>query len=192
MRDDPSVVALVLRARDGDQVAWNEIVERYAHLVWSVCRRYRLSDADAHDVVGGVWLLLVESLGRLREPAALAGWLARTTRNECVQVLRTRQRHVQMDTDFLPAEDSAAADRWVLEQERHIALRTAFAGLSERCRALLALLFADPPASYTDISTRLGIPVGGIGPTRQRCLGVLRKHPLMTALGEGPTGGTGG
>jgi RNA polymerase sigma factor (sigma-70 family) len=192
MRDDHTVVALVHRARGGDQGAWNEIVERYAPLIWSVVRRYRLSDADAHDVVAAVWLLLVESLGRLREPAALAGWLATTTRNECVQVLRATQRHVQLDTEFLGSEDAAAADRWVLEQERHIALWTAFADLPERCRALLSLLFADPPASYADVSAGLGLPVGAIGPTRQRCLGVLRRHPLMTALGEGPTGGAGG
>ena len=36
MRDDPSVIRLVERARDGDQHAWNELVERYAPLVWSV------------------------------------------------------------------------------------------------------------------------------------------------------------
>jgi hypothetical protein len=40
---------------------------------------------------------------------------------------------------------------------------------------------------YADISGRLAIPVGGIGPTRQRCLAALRAHPLMIALGEGPT-----
>ena len=81
----------------------------------------------------------------------------------------------------------AAAGEWLLRQERHIALRTAFAGLSERCRTLLSLLFRDPPPPYADISADLGIPVGSIGPIRQRCLAALRTHPLMTALGEDPT-----
>ena len=48
--DDPSVTDLVTRARNGDKQAWDEIVERYAPLIWSICRRYRLGDADAEDV----------------------------------------------------------------------------------------------------------------------------------------------
>ena len=88
MRDDPSVIALVARVRDGDQEAWDEIVERYSPLVWSICVRYRLSRQDIDDVGQSVWLLLVEQIGSLREPAALPGWLATTTRRECLRVLR--------------------------------------------------------------------------------------------------------
>ena len=35
---------------------------------------------------------------------------------------------------------------------------------------------ADPPLSYQEISARLGIPIGSIGPTRARCIGVLRRR----------------
>ena len=187
MLDDPAVVGLVKRAGDGDEGAWASIVERYAPLVWSTCARYRLSGADADDVGATVWLRLVERLSSLRDPAALGGWLATTARNECLQVLRSRQRHVQTDGELLPDETQEASDAWLLKQERHIALRAAFAGLSERCKALLSLLFADPPTPYVEISARLAMPVGGIGPTRQRCVAALRAHPLMIALGEGPT-----
>lgn len=60
MRDDPAVIALVARARDGDQRAWNEFVDRYAPLGWSVRNLYRLSRHDIDDVGQTVWLLLVE------------------------------------------------------------------------------------------------------------------------------------
>jgi DNA-directed RNA polymerase specialized sigma24 family protein len=80
MRDDPSVIALVTRAAGDDQQAWDELIERYAPLVWAICSRYRLSNHDIEDVGQSVWLLLVEQLGRLREPAALPGWLATTTK----------------------------------------------------------------------------------------------------------------
>ena len=87
MRDDPRVVALVTRASGGDQDAWHELVERYASLVYTICTRYRLSNHDIEDVGQSVWLLLVEQLGKLREPAALPGWLATTTARECLRVL---------------------------------------------------------------------------------------------------------
>src|ERR1700745_4358778 len=80
MRDDPSVIRLVERARDGDQHAWNELVERYAPLVWSVCNRYQLNRTDIDDVGQTVWLLLVEQLGNLRASGAPRGSVATTPR----------------------------------------------------------------------------------------------------------------
>ena len=41
---------------------------------------------------------------------------------------------------------------------------------------------ADPPVSYAEISARLGIPVGSIGPTRGRCLDKLRSDPAIAAV----------
>src|SRR5260370_21014755 len=93
VRDDPTVITLVNRAAAGDAAAWNEIVERYAPLVWSICLRFRLDRYDADDVGQSVWLLLVDNLGSLREPAALPGWLGKTTRNECLRVLRAAHTH---------------------------------------------------------------------------------------------------
>ena len=84
MRNDPTVVALVYRAARGGLAARNEIVERYAPLVWAICTRFPLSNHDREDVGQNVWLLLVEQLGKLREPAALPGWLATTTHRECL------------------------------------------------------------------------------------------------------------
>ncbi len=92
MRDDPSVADLLRRARNGQKQAWDELVERYAPLVWSICRRYRLGRADADDVSQCVWLRLVDQLAAIREPAALAGWLATTTQRECGRVLRAARR----------------------------------------------------------------------------------------------------
>src|SRR3954452_23966894 len=70
MTGDPAVVELVARAREGDKSAWDDLVERFAPLVWSICRRFRLARTDAEDVSQGVWLRLVEHLSDLREPTA--------------------------------------------------------------------------------------------------------------------------
>jgi DNA-directed RNA polymerase specialized sigma24 family protein len=77
----------------------------------------------------------------------------------------------------------------LLAQERHIALRAAFAGLSEQCQQLLTLLFHDPPTPYATISATMGLPVGGIGPSRQRCLDKLRTSAPMAAHLDNATEG---
>jgi len=66
--------------------------------------------------------------------------------------------------------------------ERHAALCEAFLRLPPCCRRLIAVLIEDPPLSYAEISARLGISVGSIGPTRRRCLDKLRHYPAIAAL----------
>ena len=92
MRADSSPATLVTRARNGEKQAWDELVERYAPLIWSVCRRYRLSRADAGDVGQSAWLALLGHLAALRDPAALPSGVAATTQRECGRVLRAARR----------------------------------------------------------------------------------------------------
>jgi RNA polymerase sigma factor (sigma-70 family) len=85
-------------------------------------------------------------------------------------------------------DNTPEADAELLKQERFIALRRAFAQLPERCRRILAMLFADPQLSYRQISGTLDIPVGGIGPTRKRCIAALRHDPAMALFIDRPEG----
>jgi RNA polymerase sigma factor (sigma-70 family) len=189
--DDPVVIDLVARARDGDIRAWDALVERYAPLIWSICRRYRLGRADADDVGQHVWLHLVNQLDKIRDPAALPGWLTTTTRRECGRVMRAARGHhaalYPLDAETIVDERAGPADQDLLAAERHAALLQAFADLPADGQRLIALLLADPPVPYAQISARLGIPVGSIGPTRRRCLDKMRRHPAIAALtGAGP------
>jgi RNA polymerase sigma factor (sigma-70 family) len=184
MRDDLQVTDLVTSARNGDEQAWDGLVERYAPLIWSICRRYRLDGADAEDVGQAVWVQLVEHLDNLRCPGALPGWLATVTRRECSRVLRTpcmlpADGHV---LENMPDEQTATAEHELLVAERHAALREAFARLPLGYQRLLGMLIADPPVPYSEISARLGIPVGSIGPSRHRYLDRLCRDPAIAHL----------
>jgi RNA polymerase sigma factor (sigma-70 family) len=180
MRDYPSVTDLVTRARRGDKQAWDAIVERYAPLIWSICRQYRLDDADAADVGQVVWLHLVDQVDDLRDPAALPGWLATTTRRQCCRLRQVSGPLV--DAGNMADTGAVLAEHELLLAERHAALRAAMSDLPRGCRELMAPLTADPPVSYAEISARLGIPIGSIGPSRSRCLARLRRHPAIAGL----------
>jgi RNA polymerase sigma factor (sigma-70 family) len=191
-RGDPPVTDLVTRARNGERQAWEALVERYAPLVWSICRRYRLSGDDADDAGQAVWLHLMDQLGRIRDPAALPGWIATTTRRECGRIVRASRRTQPAGyittAGILHDHQAPAADDELLAAERHAALHEALAHLPSSCQDLLALLAADPPLPYQQISARLGIPVGSVGPGRSRCLDKLRRHPAIAALINAETG----
>ena len=186
MRDDPLVIQLVARARDGDQGAWDAIVERYAPLIWSVCMRLGLSRADTDDVGQVVWLRLIEHLDRLREPAALPGWLKITTQRECLRVLGSARSEQPIDTaddsDLLRDQPAIPIDEEVLRAERDARLRAAFAELPEPCQRLLSMLMSDPPHSYATICATLNLRPGSVGPQRARCLERLRRSPVIKAL----------
>lgn len=187
---------LVPAAREGDQHAWDAIVDRFLPLVCAIVRGHRLSAADGDDVSQTVWLRLVEHLDALREAEALPGWIRTTTRNECLRLLAARGRVRPVD----PQEEAGApggldavaadvAESDLLAAERCRLLREALEELPAARRALLLLLLTDPPLAYEEISRRLGIPVGSIGPTRARALDQLRRTRALRGLGPDLVGG---
>lgn len=196
MCDDPPVTDSVMRARTGDKRAWDALVERYAPLVWSICRRYRLSAADAQDAGQSVWMHLMEQLDNLRDPAALRGWLATTTRHECARVLGAAHSPqaavLALDAENLCDDQAEMAEQELLTAERHAALREAFTHLLPRDQQLVTLLIQDPPTRYAQISATLGVPVGSVGPLRSRCLQQLRSDPAIAALINPETATTAG
>jgi len=183
------VVALLTRANDGDQQAWNAIVDRYTNLLWSVARGHRLGTADAADVVQTTWLRLVEHLQEIREPDRLTAWLITTARRESLRLVGIARREDVGGADDLaanmPDERDGPVDAGLLLDERDALLWHCFSQLNERCQQILRALMASPPPSYAEVSSALELPVGSIGPTRGRCLDRLRE--LAAPAGLAPT-----
>lgn len=188
--DRDAVAAQVLAAADGDQEAFDGLVDRYAGLVWSVLRSYQLRAADAEDAFQTTWLRLVEHLDRIREPRAVGGWLATTARHEAWRLIRRADRSRPVPDDELDVVDEVGGDQApvaVLEMERDDELWAAFRSLEGRCRQLLRVLLADPAPSYEEVSAALDLPIGSIGPTRGRCLARLRRDLEARGISGEPT-----
>jgi RNA polymerase sigma factor (sigma-70 family) len=170
---------LVRRAAGGDEVASDAIVDGYSRLLWSVVRGFRLTDAQAADAVQTTWVRLLENLDAIREPERLGGWLRTTARRVCLETVRRASRECPVDPQRHTALEQVAGraddpEAHVLRQERAAMVREALGKLPQRHQRLLELLVASPPLSYEEISARLGMPVGSIGPTRARLLTRLR------------------
>ena len=75
------------------------------------------------------------------------------------------------------ADDAPSPDQELSQLQQLDRLRVALDRLEPRCRQMIEMLFADEDERmpYDEIARRLGMPVGSLGPTRQRCLERLRK-----------------
>jgi RNA polymerase sigma factor (sigma-70 family) len=175
---DAGLAELVGAAAEGDQQAWEALVERFGGLVWSVARAYGLSEADAADVAQTAWLRLVEHLHRVRDAQRVGAWLAATARHEALRMLRVVGRQLPMGDDLqLEPSDPVPVtpESQALASEQRSILWEAFAALPPPCQQLLRVLMADPPPSYQEAAAALDMPIGSIGPTRGRCLDRLRR-----------------
>ncbi|WP_086843020.1 RNA polymerase sigma factor [Amycolatopsis kentuckyensis] len=182
MHQELPAAPLLRDAALGMDTAWREIVGRYTPLGLAVCRRFGIRDADAEDVCGSVWLRLMTSLDRIREPEALPGWLRTVAQRECLKLLRNRQHQIPTDPALFREVVEPEFDADLIGRELRDAVRQIMAALPSRDRRLLLLLFSDPSKPYQEISEILGIPIGSIGPSRARCLGRARRTPAAAAL----------
>jgi RNA polymerase sigma factor (sigma-70 family) len=168
---------LLRRAADGDQLAWNELVERHARLVWAACRSYRLSPEDTADVAQVTWLRLVEHLHRIEDGNRVSAWLLTTAKREAYRVCmrQGRVRPVQYEDVDLPDPSPGPYDQ-TERSERQRAVQAALGRLPKRDQLMLRVMSQDKPPSYAELASTLQIPIGSIGPRRMRALARLRQE----------------
>jgi RNA polymerase sigma factor (sigma-70 family) len=182
----PDVGPLVVAAAAGDERAWTTLVARFEPLVRGIARGYRLDERDAQDVAQTVWFRLWQSLGTIREPRAVPGWIATTTRHECGRVVRGLRRLVPLgDAAADTPADHPDPDDVLVRADVAAAVREGLAELSPVQRALLELLAAEPELSYREVGGKLGMPIGSIGPTRARGLARLGGTAAVLGLAAG-------
>ncbi len=171
----------IKRHRAGDARAMSEIVGCVTPWLHHVAFSCGLSRHSADDVVQSTLESVLAHLPSLRDPACGLAWMSIIARREAIRVSREERRiNPVEDPETLHVEiDSADPEEIALAHLSRDVLLRAMAKLSERQRGLLHVLFFDGAQDYVTVASRLGIPVGSIGPTRQR--GLSRVRELLVA-----------
>lgn len=170
------VALLIARATDGDQAAWNALVDEFGALVWATTRVHGLTAAQAADVVQSTWMRLVENLKHVEDPARLGAWLAMTARRESLKVIRSAgpiSRSLALRD--CPRDARTPAER-LITGHNGVAVQAALQRLAPRDRALLRMLASKPTPRDAEISAALGIAIDSIAPMRARALTRLRRE----------------
>ncbi len=168
---------LVKACLTGDEEAWSSLIDKYKALIYSIPVKYGLSREEAADVFQATCTELLVRLPELREPRALPKWLMQVAHHESYRWKRQSQRTVSRDaeTDLPEPTTPAIAESLFQQTQEEQMLREAITVLTPQCRRLVELLFFETPSRpYSEVAAELGLAVGSIGFTRQKCLERLR------------------
>ena len=168
--------ALFVRWREGDSRAMDELVRLMTPPLWHVVRAYGLDHALAQDVVQTTWLTLVRRHETILDAQAVSGWLTMCARREAWRVGKQQRRADPTEAEslepHLPVHESA--EQTAVTDDASRRLWDAVGTLNERCQRLLRIVAFEDRPDYARIAQDLAMPIGSIGPTRQRCLAKLR------------------
>lgn len=170
---------LVKECLSGNEDAWSQLIDKYKALIYSIPVKYSLTQHEAADVFQATCVELLVRLPELREPRALPKWLMQVAHHECYRLKRLNQRVVSRDAepDLPEPEVPAIAESLVQQTQEEQMLREAMATLTPQCRRLVDLLFFEIPSRpYAEVAAELGLAVGSIGFTRQKCIERLRRQ----------------
>lgn len=167
---------LVAGCISGDQSAWEELVNRYSRLIYSIAFKSGLNADDAADVVQNVFVTVLRRLESLRERDRFSSWLITTARRESWHYKSGKKEQILDEDADIVDETESIEDSMIAWEEAYLT-RRAIGRLGERCQRLLTAIFlTEDRPSYQEIGEDLGIAVGSIGPIRARCLKQLRTH----------------
>ena len=170
---------LLRRCRQGDESAWEQVIESYKRLIYSIPLNFGLGSEDAADIFQQTFISLVENLDKLRPDSNLAAWLAVVARRHALHLLRKRKREQVGAGEDIGESEQIQAVVGPDDLARFEQLQMISHGLDRmggRCRELLLALYFDAhEPSYEEIAERTNIAVGSVGPMRGRCLERLRE-----------------
>ena len=161
---DPDA-ALMLRVKQGDAEAFEELVEKYKRPVLNLVYRIIGDPTEAEDVAQNVFVQVFKSADRYRVSAKFSTWLFTIARNLCLNEIRRRKRHPADSLDAPTFNDeeprqyqdqkTAAPGENLAESELISKIAEAVHDLPENQRTAL-LLFRDQELAYEDISEVIG------------------------------------
>jgi RNA polymerase sigma factor (sigma-70 family) len=160
-----SDVELVRAAQRGDTMSLGLLLQRYRPSLYGLALQILGRRPEAQDAVHDAFLVALRKIDQVHDPAAVGGWLHAVLRNVCRMHLREGQGEILLDE--LPRHiDQRISEPSPEESVDRLAMRdwvwTALAALTETLRVTAMLRYFGSYASYEEIATILGVPVGTV------------------------------
>lgn len=184
-----STELLIQHCLSGDENGWEQFFDRYGRLIYATPARFGFSASECDEIFQEISLEIVNSLAMVQNPESLPAWLITVSRRTCIRRFK-QQKQPTISLDEFESTDFSRVDDDIVEglarAEQRVLLYRAMEKLSDKCQALLfEIFFSEEKVSYADVSAKLGMPLGSIGPTQKRCIEYLRKEVGKMQLNAG-------
>ncbi|WP_423142013.1 sigma-70 family RNA polymerase sigma factor [Parablastomonas sp. CN1-191] len=151
------------RLAEGDRAALRTIYSATSAKLLGICLRILGDRAEAEDALQDVYVSLWNRAGSFDpERASPISWLATFARNRAIDRLRSRRRlheAAQLDEAGTVADDEPLADALLEAAQSRAKVQACLAELDEPQRESIRSAFFDG-ASYPELATRRGVPLG--------------------------------
>lgn len=177
---------LVAAARDGDELAFQEVVRRYRTPITNFVYRMLNDYEMAIDLAQETFVRVFTSLGRYEANYSFSTYIYRIASNLAISEIRKRKRRRVVSlfgvftgedgeaVEHDPADDRQLAEDALLEAERKRAVRRAIASLPEKYRTALVLRDIEDH-SYEQIAAILDLSEGTVKSRINRARNLLRE-----------------
>lgn len=165
-------VDLVIRAREGDQLAYGELLGRYRDAIYFMLLKMVNSPIDAEDLTIEAFGKAFKNIEQYTPSYAFSTWLFKIATNNCIDFIRKkRASHVSLDQglegedSLLPSNliqsDDPDPESYMINQQKIKHMRKVVSRLKPRYRQLVELRYFKE-YSYEEIAVELDIPLGTV------------------------------
>jgi len=174
---------LIGKCRNGDQLAWDDLIDKYQRLVFTIPRRAGLSESQSADILQEVFLTLFQKLDTIGQPERIRSWLVTTSKFKSWALIRkdkgkyspTTDEEMEAEMSSLTDQSPLADESLVKQEEQHL-ISPSLTKLEERCQKILSMIYlTEPAASYADVAKAIGVGTTSISTLRSRCLKKLER-----------------
>lgn len=174
---------LIARAGDGDQAAFQELVERYQGAVYNLAYRMLGTPEEAEDAAQEIFVRIYRQLARYDRTRKFSTWVLAIATNYCIDQLRRRRLQLVPLENIIPwaRAREAGPEREALDREACDELQGLLRRLPEKYRAVLILRYWEE-LSCAEIGEVLRVPEGTVKTQLHRARKALER--LMSEQGE--------
>jgi RNA polymerase sigma-70 factor (ECF subfamily) len=188
---------LISGLQAGDEIAYEQLIERFQTPVYNLAYRLLNDQADASDVAQEVFLKIFRNVGNFRGDSSLRTWVYRIAVNESHNRRRWLFRHRRGETGIEDTfDDSASREKplmdagetpydFTMNREAQVLLEEALAEINPVFRAALVLREVED-MSYEEIADILEVSIGTVKSRIVRGREALRRN-LATRLDPSPS-----
>ncbi len=162
---------LVSRAKDGDQKAYAELMQRYKDSIYFMALKMVNNKDDAMDLTVETFAKAFENIEKYKPDFAFSTWLFRIATNNCIDFIRKKRLNVvslQTLTDedkeekqLQIASDTLDPEQTSIKKQESEKLKNIVEQLPQRYRTLIILRYYDEQ-SYEEIAQQLDLPLGTV------------------------------